>query len=264
MTTTASNPLANDGAIVVGMDAIGAGIAVRFAQAGAHLGLVDDDRERLEAVANQVAHAGQAAITQYSPLGDAASVGAAVHSLGNTLGARILVLNLLPLPEPAPLDAQHDNAFATASTRVRAAAQAMRAIFPFMRAAGSGRIILVGHRYGEGVNDGLAPYNVAAWSLVGLARSAAVDWGQYQIATNVLLPLAGTPEFHAYHARRSKVLDTLIGQLPLRRVGDPVADIGGATLLLAGSFANFVNGEVMHADGGQHVAGPVLNPGRFR
>jgi hypothetical protein len=25
----------------------------------------------------------------------------------------------------------------------------------------------------------------------------------------------------------------------------------------------FVNGEVLHADGGQHVAGPVLNPARF-
>jgi hypothetical protein len=44
---------------------------------------------------------------------------------------------------------------------------------------------------------------------------------------------------------------------------DSVEDIGGAAIFLVSEAANFINGEVLHADGGQHVAGPVLNPIRF-
>ena len=53
------------------------------------------------------------------------------------------------------------------------------------------------------------------------------------------------------------------GGLSLGRLGDPVEDIGATALFLAGDACNFVNGEVVHGDGGQHVAGPVLNPGKF-
>ncbi|MFV9650417.1 SDR family oxidoreductase [Pseudomonas citrulli] len=118
-------------------------------------------------------------------------------------------------------------------------------------------------RYGEGINEGLAAYNAAAWSLVGLTRTAALDWGRYQIASNLLLPLADTPELRRSHERRPGVIDLMIGQLPLGRLGDPVEGIGAAALFLACDACAFVNGEVIHADGGQHVAGPVLNPARF-
>ncbi len=105
--------------------------------------------------------------------------------------------------------------------------------------------MLVGHRYGESVSEALGAYNAAAWGLVGLARTAAVEWGQYQITTNVLLPLARTAEFEAAHARRPGIIDLLVSQLPLRRVGDPEEDIGGAAAFLASDAACFVNGEVL-------------------
>jgi NAD(P)-dependent dehydrogenase (short-subunit alcohol dehydrogenase family) len=110
----------------------------------------------------------------------------------------------------------------------------------------------------------MGAYNTAAWALVGLTRTAAVDWGQYQIATNLLLPLADTPEYRGYHARRAKLLDLLVTQIPLGRVGDPIEDVGGAAVFLASDAVNFVNGEIVYGDGGEHTAGPVLNPGRFR
>jgi enoyl-[acyl-carrier-protein] reductase (NADH) len=55
----------------------------------------------------------------------------------------------------------------------------------------------------------------------------------------------------------------MLAQLPLQRAGDCVEDVGGAALFLVSDAANFINGEVVHADGGQHVAGPVLNPIKF-
>jgi NAD(P)-dependent dehydrogenase (short-subunit alcohol dehydrogenase family) len=195
---------------------------------------------------------------------DAASVSQIVAQAGSHPdGLHILLINPLAAPQIAAFEEQTDELLASAFAGVRAAAAAMRAALPSLRAAGCGRIVIVGHRYGLTVNDGIAAYNAAAWALFGLARSAAIDWGQYQIATNVLIPFANTPELQHYRERRTRLIDTMIGQLPLRRAGDPLEDIGGAAVFLASEAANFVNGETLFADGGQHTAGPVVNPGKL-
>ena len=185
---------------------------------------------------------------------------AALRDLG---ALDVLVCNLLPDSRPCALEQLEGPVLHESLACVRKTLSVMQASLEHLRASGRGRIVLIGHRYGENVSEALGAYNVAAWALVGLARSAAVEWGQYQIATNVLLPVANTAEFQSARTRRPAVIDRLVSQLPLGRVGDPVEDIGGAAVFLASDAACFVNGQVIHADGGQHVAGPVLNPARF-
>jgi NAD(P)-dependent dehydrogenase (short-subunit alcohol dehydrogenase family) len=211
--------LADRTAIILGRDAIGEGIATRFADEGA-----------------------------------------TVRDAGS---CDILVINLLGQPEVAPLDAQGAGAFSRALASVEQAANAMAGAMPAMREAGWGRIVVVGHRYGDSVSEAIGPYNAAAWALKGLVRTAALDWGRYGITTNLLLPFAATPELTAARERRPKVIDLLVGQLPLRRAGDPVQDIGAAAVFLACDEGAWINGETVHADGGLHVAGPPLNPARF-
>lgn len=254
------NEMTGKRTLVFGADAIGAGIAIRFAREGAALAIIDANFAVAEDVAQTIVAAGgkAQAFAAHENIGSA--VTEAVRALG---GLDVLVVNPLSTPVIGLLEVQSVAVFAGAFSRVQAAVAAMQAALPALQESGNGRIIIVGHRYGESVNDGIAAYNAAAWSLVGLTRTAAVDWGQYQIATNLLLPLADTPEFRSYHERRPKVLDLMASQLPLGRLGDPVEDIGATALFLASDACNFVNGEVIHGDGGQHVAGPVLNPGKF-
>lgn len=230
-------------ALVVGADEIGLGIAQRFEREGAEVALLEYDaslRGNPRAVA--------AAVTECMDRGERLDV---------------LVCNLLPAPCPMALEAIDAGAFDDALGVLQDCRAAMQAAFPELRASGRGRILLVGHRYGQTVAESLGAYNTAAWGLVGLMRTAAVEWGQHQITSNVLLPVAHTREFDAARARRTAVIERLVGQLPLRRVGDPERDIGGAAAFLASDAACFVNGEVLCADGGQQVAGPVLNPARF-
>ena len=212
-------------AMIVGSDEIGRGIAKRFTRAGAAVSVSDDA----------------------------------------TLSASsdVLVLNALGAPVVATLELQSDASFSGALARVSNAAALMRNALPAMRARGGGRIILIGHRYGETVVEGIGPYNAAATALLGLARTAAVEWGRYGITTNVLLPFAATAELRAAHERRAKIIDLFVGQTALGRAGDPVEDIGGAALFLASADGAFVNGQVIYADGGQHIAAPVLNPMKF-
>jgi NAD(P)-dependent dehydrogenase (short-subunit alcohol dehydrogenase family) len=219
--------LAGKNALIVGVDEIGRGIAKRFAREGALVSLTD-------------------AMDNEAP--------AALD---------ILVLNVLGAPALAAFEAQAPAAFDTALQHVSAAARMMQAAAPAMRARGGGRIILVGHRYGETVGEGIGPYNTAACALIGLMRTAAIEWGKWEITTNLLLPFADTAELRAAREKRPKIIDLFAGQVPLRRAGDPVEDIGGAALFLASADGAFVNGQIVHADGGQHIAAPVLNPIKY-
>jgi 3-oxoacyl-[acyl-carrier protein] reductase len=261
---SASTLLVGRSALVLGLDEIGAGIARRFVREGARVALVASDDERQATLDGDDADhyiARETGVRAADPERVALAVREMTAKLASPLD--VLVCNLLPAAAPRLLEHLDTMALDHALHRVRSTAAAMRAALPSLRESGRGRIVLVGHRYGESVSEALGAYNTAAWSFVGLARTAAIEWGQHQIATNVLLPLAHTAEFDAARTRRPKVIDLLVSQLPLRRVGDPVEDIGGAAVFLASDAACFVNGQVVCADGGQQVAGPVLSPARF-
>jgi len=256
--TASSLPLARRTAVVVSSSEVGAAIALALGRAGARTGtalsagVAMPDGQR---PANNVP-----LVTPDNPT----EVAAAVEQLAVTSGpSDILVVDLLPGAVPASLDQTPSLAIGQALARVAATAAAMRAAFGGLKAGGRGRIVLIGHRYGVSVAEGIAPYNSAAWALVGLMRSAALDWGRHAIATNLLMPAAATAEFREARAAKPQVLDLLVSQLPLKRMGDPVADIGGAAVMLAGDAASFINGQIVHADGGQHIAGSVLNPARL-
>ena len=256
------NRLDGKTAILHGVDTISAGIARRFQSEGAAIGIIDRDQVHAQALCLSLSNAGGRA--HFTVVESNAEISRATDELCRQLGGvHILVNNTLPTPFCASLEEQTEPAFAEGFGAVQAAASAMQAVFPTMRDQQWGRIINIGHRYGEGANDHLGAYNSAAWALIGLTRTAAVDWGQYQIATNALLPLADTPEFRAYHERRAGLLDLLVSQTPLKRMGHPEHDVGAAAAFLACDEVNFVNGQVIYGDGGQHVAGPVLNPGKF-
>lgn len=219
--------LANKVALIVGADDIGRGIAKRFSRAGASVSITD------------------------------------AFGAEDAVACDVVVANVLGSPAVAPLETQDDAAFAAALHRVARAASVLRATAPGMRDRGGGRIILIGHRYGECVSEGVGPYNAAAFALVGLMRTAAVEWGKWGVTANLLLPFADTEELRAAHAMRPKIIDLFIGQTALERAGDPIEDIGGVALFLASDDAAFVTGQIVHADGGQHIAAPVLNPAKF-
>ena len=256
--------LAGRNALVVGIDDIGAGIAQAFAAEGARVALVHETSSQAESAARRItAHGGRAHVESFL-MDERNSIAAAVTRAAAALGGfSILVTNLLPDAKPAALERCENESFTHAFACVRTVVQFMQCALPHLRENAPGRIINVGSRYGEGINEGIAAYNAAAWSLVGVTRTAAVEWGQHQITSNLLLPFAVTQEFQSAHTKRPALLDMLVDQVPLKRCGDPVRDIGGAALFLASKETGFVNGEIIHADGGQHTAGPVLNPVKF-
>ena len=136
----------------------------------------------------------------------------------------------------------------------------MQAVFPVMRQGGGGSIIALGSTYGHFTQRFIADYKAAKEAVKGLVLSAAQEWGPYNIRVNILEAALDSTEFQNYKAGHKARVDDAIAIVPMRRMGDPVRDIGGAAVFLASDDSRYLTGEIVHADGGEHLSAPVFEP----
>jgi NAD(P)-dependent dehydrogenase (short-subunit alcohol dehydrogenase family) len=103
-------------------------------------------------------------------------------------------------------------------------------------------------------------YNTAKEALRALTRTAAVEWGPWNVRCNVICPAAATEAYVAFRAANPETAAEMLEENPLGRMGDPEEDIGGAALFLASDDAIYVTGNTLYVDGGGHVNGVSWRP----
>jgi NAD(P)-dependent dehydrogenase (short-subunit alcohol dehydrogenase family) len=138
----------------------------------------------------------------------------------------------------------------TFQTGLKATLFGMQAAFPHMRERG-GKIINFGSGNGIGAMKGTAAYNSTKEAIRALTRTAAAEWGKYDICVNVIIPTMITDSAEAFFEARPGIREKLAQQIPLRRFGDVDRDIGPVAVFLASSDSGFVTGQAIHVDGGQ-------------
>ncbi len=129
----------------------------------------------------------------------------------------------------------------------------MQAVYPQMRRQQRGRIINLVAPLGDSLNRQIADAVATSEAVKSLTRSAAEEWGQYDILVNAIAAAADTEHFRRMRANAAEAVDALVAQSPMQRMGDPVEDIGGAVMLLVSDAGRFLTGHVIYADGGQHL-----------
>ena len=80
----------------------------------------------------------------------------------------------------------------------------------------------------------------------GLTLSLARELGPKGIRVNAVAP--GITETDMMKAVPREVIDPMIGQIPLRRLGQP-QDIANAFAFLASDEASYISGVILHVDG---------------
>ncbi|MDH4017872.1 MAG: SDR family oxidoreductase, partial [Actinomycetota bacterium] len=127
---------------------------------------------------------------------------------------------------------------------------AMQRAFPIMRAQRFGRIVNMCSLNGVNAHMYTAEYNVAKEALRTLTRTAAREWGRFDILANVVCPAARTAAFEAFEKAAPEMVEAVLAMNPLGRMGDPDRDIAGVVLFLASDDARYVTGNTIHVDGG--------------
>ena len=163
-----------------------------------------------------------------------------------------------------PMEKMSENAFmAVMNIVAKGTFLWSKAVFPHMKAAGSGRIINIGATYSWTQGANVAHSGAAKAAVLNLTRTMAVEWGPHGIRTNLIAPGAVegtegvkrlTPE-----GGSPKLLNNLI---PVSRMAKG-AEIAALAAFLLSPMADYINGAAIPVDGGAHLTVPGLLPPGF-
>jgi NAD(P)-dependent dehydrogenase (short-subunit alcohol dehydrogenase family) len=127
---------------------------------------------------------------------------------------------------------------------------AMRAEIEAMLAAGGGAIVNVSSTLGLRGSPFGSPYSASKHGVLGLTRTAALEYAAHGIRVNAVCPGAiDTPMMDATFERFPGFKEALTGFVPMGRMGGP-DEVAGAIAWLSSDAASFVTGEALTVEGG--------------
>ncbi len=246
-----------------GAKGLGHGISRAMAKEGASLLITGRDGAAAAAVAVEIsAEFGTRAIGMSADMGVKEQVEAMVQRAVDEFGGLdTLVTNASSLSPNVLLEHKTDEMLRdTLAMGVWGTWWAMRAAFPHMKQRGGGSII---NFYSIDADTGAwlhSDYNMNKMGILGLTRSAAVEWGRFNIRVNAIAPTGLGQVFAQLIKDVPGFLDMATASNPLKRVGDPERDIGPVVVFLASEMSRFITGEMINVDGGQNLPGFVSVP----
>jgi NAD(P)-dependent dehydrogenase (short-subunit alcohol dehydrogenase family) len=238
---------------------IGRGIALRFAQEGAKVGVLDLSGEACQQVVDEIAHAGGEAIALQASVSDETQVERAVAVLRDSFGTcTVLVNNAAVMPtgpvhETSPAD--FDRCLAV---NLRGTYLVSRAVIPGMLHAGHGSIIHMASVTGMLGLPGIAVYSATKGALIALARAMSTDYARLGIRVNSVSPgTIDSPMLHDFLAAQThpELLRRQFDEMhPIGRVGT-IDEVASVFVFLASDESSFVTGANYTVDGGLSVKG---------
>jgi len=125
----------------------------------------------------------------------------------------------------------------------------MKYEIPAMLAAGGGAIVNTASVAGLVGERGIGAYAASKHGVVGLTRTAALDYIGQNIRINAVCPGATRTRILADWFQDPKVEEFILSRHPIGRIAEP-EEIGRAVLFLASDDASFVVGQALAVDGG--------------
>lgn len=114
-----------------------------------------------------------------------------------------------------------------------------------------GRIINIGSVVGSMGNVGQTNYAAAKGGLAGFTRALARELGPRAVTVNVITP--GFIDTDMTRELSESQKETLLGQIPLGRLGDP-KEVAEAVCFLASDAASYITGATIPVNGGMYMS----------
>ena len=246
-----------------GAKGLGYGISRAMAKEGASLIITGRDGVATENVAAEIREEfGTPAVGMSADMGVKEQVEAMIQRAVEEFGGLdILVNNASLLSDNVLLEHKTDEMLKrTLDIGVWGCWWGMRAALPHMKKRGGGSIINF-HSIDAQTGAWLhSDYNINKMGIMGLTRSAAVEWGRFNIRCNAIAPTGLGQVFAELVEKVPGFLEQATANNPLKRAGDPEKDIGPVIVFLASEMSAFVTGEMINVDGGQNLPGYVSVP----
>jgi NAD(P)-dependent dehydrogenase (short-subunit alcohol dehydrogenase family) len=246
-----SNLLAGKVALVTGASrGIGAATARAFAAAGAAVVLAARDERALVALAHAITGDGGRALAVPTDVTDPPAVEHLVRQTIATYGRLDAAFNNAGEGhQPTPLADLSIEAFDHAvRVNLRGVFLSMKYEIPALLAGGGGAIVNMSSTAGlNGVRE-LSAYVAAKHAIIGLTRSAALEYAPRQIRINAVAP--GPIETERIARLSDEARAPIIRAVPLGRIGR-AEEVAALTVWLCSDQAAFLTGATIPIDGGR-------------
>ena len=246
------------GLITAAASGMGRAGAIKFAQEGASVAVVDRDADAAAAVVAEIEAAGGRAVAIAADLRDVDRAKAIVGEAVEALGKLDFVWNHLGHPGPGKVEGMSQADFDLAiDLNLRSVMATTEMAIPELRKVSGGAILftsstggLIGSRYSP-------VYSAVKHAVVGFSKALALRLAPEGIRVNALCPgPIDTPMFVQFGSRpdqpqrsREDVEAGTVAIVPLRRLGKP-EEVASAAAFLLSDEASYITGAALPVDGG--------------
>lgn len=245
--------LENKSAIVTGGSVgIGAAIALKLAECGANVAIVDrKPKDETEEVIRQIETMGRRGLAIQADVSNHKDAKKMVEAVVKEFGSIDILVNNAGINWDGVIWKMEEEQWDTViDVNLKGYFNYISAVAGIFKEQKSGRIVNITSINALRGKFGQANYAASKAGIIGLTKTIAKELGKYGVTSNAVAP--GLIETDMMQNANEDVREKAIEEIVLGRMGQP-EDVANIVAFLCSDLARHITGEVIKVDGGQYI-----------